>query len=102
VSDDGEMATRTTLRDPIVAGRRVRTSIEVWDALGAPLEAPHLVITIEGPDGEATGLIAPRSRHNAGRFAFWHVFPSPGRHILRVFPPEASSVFTLELEVEGR
>ncbi len=101
ISDDGEMTTRATLYDPIVAGTRVRTAFEVWNGLGHPFDVAHLIVTIEGPTGEATGVTAPRSRRAAGRFAFWYVFPSPGRYVLRVFPPEAASVFTIEIDVEA-
>lgn len=102
ISDDGEMTQRTTLYDPIVAGTRVRTSFELWNALGAPIEATNLVLTIEGPDGKATGVNAKPSRRTKGKFAFHHIFATPGRYVLRVFPPEAHSVFTVELEVAPR
>ena len=99
INDDGEMATRATLYDPIVAGKRVRTQFEVWNAIGAPLEVSHLVITIEDPQGGATGTTAPRSKRSPGRFAFFHVFPVAGRYTVRVFPPEATSVFTIDVDV---
>ena len=102
VSDDGEMTQRTTLYDPILAGVRVQTVFELWNAMGAPVEAAQLVVTLEGPDGTATGLTARPSRTTKGRFTFNHVFPAPGAYVLRVFPPEAHSVFTLDLKVEGR
>ncbi|MDB4964097.1 MAG: serine/threonine protein kinase with repeat [Myxococcales bacterium] len=100
VSDDGEMTTRVTLYDPIVAGTRVRTGLEVWNAIGAPIKVPNLVITIEDPEGNATGTTAPISKRAPGRFGFWHVFPKPGHYKMRVFPPEATSVFTIDVDVE--
>jgi hypothetical protein len=100
VVDDGEMATRATLYDPIAAGTRVRTRLEVWNAIGAPIDVPNLVITIEDPEGNATGITALRSTRAKGRFGFWHVFPKPGRYRMRVFPPEATSVFTIDVDVE--
>ena len=102
ISDDGEMTQRTTLYDPIVAGTRARTTFELWNAIGAPIEATNLVVTIEGPDGKATGVSAKPSRRTKGKFAFQHIFPAPGHYVLRVFPPEAHSVFTVELDVEAR
>ncbi|MBA3452449.1 MAG: protein kinase [Deltaproteobacteria bacterium] len=101
IYDDGEMTTRATIYDPIVAGKRARTQLEVWNAIGAPLDVSHLVITIEDPlRNTATGTTAPRSKRSAGRFAFWHVFETPGRYKVRVFPPEATSVFTIDIDVE--
>ncbi len=102
ISDDGEMTQRTTLYDPIVAGTRVRTSFELWNAIGAPIEATNLVVTIEGPDGKATGVSAKPSKRTKGKFAFHHIFATPGHYVLRVFPPEAHSVFTVDLDVEAR
>ena len=32
------MTARATLYDPIVAGTRVRTQLELWNAIGAPLD----------------------------------------------------------------
>ncbi len=100
IYDDGEMTTRATLYDPIIAGKRTRTQLEVWNAIGAPLEVSHLVITIEDPQGNATGTTAPHSKRAADRFGFWHVYETPGRYKLRVFPPEATSVFTIDIDVE--
>ena len=102
ISDDGEMTQRTTLYDPIVARTRVRTTFELWNALGAPIEAQNLIVTIEGPDGKATGVSARPSKRTKGKFAFHHVFAAPGHYVLRVFPPEAHSVFTVDLDVEPR
>ncbi len=99
VNDDGEIATRVTLYDPIVAGRRVGTQFEMWNAIG-PIRVSHLVITIEDPQGNATGTTAPASKRSPGQFAFVHVFPKPGRYKMRVFPPEATSVFTIDVDVE--
>jgi len=98
VNDDGELATRVTLYDPIVAGTRVRTQFEVWNPIGAA-SVSHLVITIEDPQGNAVGTTAPASKRSPGRFAFFHVFPAPGLYKMRVFPPEATSVFTIDVEV---
>ncbi|MFN0253244.1 MAG: serine/threonine-protein kinase [Kofleriaceae bacterium] len=102
ISDDGEMTQRTTLYDPIVAGTRVRTTFELWNAIGAPIQAANLVVTIEGPDGKATGVSAQPSKRTKGKFAFHHVFATPGHYVLRVFPPEAHSVFTVDLDVQSR
>ncbi len=102
ISDDGEMTQRTTLYDPIVAGTRARTTFELWNAIGAPIAAENLIVTIEGPDGKATGVSARPSKRSQGKFAFQHIFPTPGNYVLRVFPPEAHSVFTVDLEVVPR
>jgi serine/threonine protein kinase len=102
ISDDGEMTQRTTLYDPIVAGTRARTTFELWNAIGAPIQADNLVVTIEGPDGKATGVSAKPSKRTKGKFAFHHIFATPGHYVLRVFPPEAHSVFTVDLDVQPR
>jgi len=99
IKDDGEIATRATLPDPIVAGTRVRTQFEVWNAIGAPLDVSHLVITIQDPQGNATGTTAPRTTGSPGWFAFFHAFPVAGHYTIRVFPPEATSVFTIDVDV---
>jgi serine/threonine-protein kinase len=100
IVDDGEMAARATLHDPIVAGKRTWTTLEVWNAIGAPLEVDHLVLTIEAPDGTATGVTAPHSKTAKGRYGLPHIFEAPGHYVLRVFPPEAATVFTIDLDVE--
>jgi serine/threonine protein kinase len=102
ISDDGEMTQRTTLYDPIVTGTRIRTTFELWNAIGAPIEAQNLVVTIEGPDGKATGVSAKPSKRTKGKFAFHHIFATPGHYVLRVFPPEAHSVFTVDLDVQPK
>ncbi|MDX2094313.1 MAG: serine/threonine-protein kinase [Kofleriaceae bacterium] len=100
VVDDGEMAARATLHDPIVAGKRTWTTLEVWNAIGAPLDVDHLVLTIEAPDGTATGVTAQPSKRATGRYGLPHIFETPGHYVLRVFPPEAATVFTIDLDVE--
>lgn len=100
IVDDGEMAARATLHDPIVVGKRTWTSFEVWNAIGAPLAADHLVVTIEAPDGTATGASAEASSRTPGRFGLAHIFEAPGHYVLRVLPPESATVFTVELDVE--
>jgi serine/threonine-protein kinase len=100
IVDDGEMAARATLHDPIVAGKRTWTSFEVWNAIGAPLAADHLVVTIEAPDGTATGANAEASSRAPGRYGLAHIFEAPGHYVLRVLPPESATVFTVELDVE--
>jgi len=102
VVDDGENASRVTLYDPIVAGTRTRTQLEIWNAIGAPLDAPQVVVTITDPSGAATGLTATASKKTKGRYAFRHVFPTPGHYVLRVFPPEVASVFLIDLDVIAR
>jgi serine/threonine-protein kinase len=102
ISDDGEMSARTTIYDPIIAGINARTQIELWNAIGAPVEVPELVVTVEDPAGKATGTTARASRDTKGRFGFSHVFPTPGHYVIRIFPPEGSTVFTLDVDVEAR
>jgi serine/threonine protein kinase len=99
VVDDGEMSTRVTLYDPIVAGTRVRTSLEIWNAIGAPLEVPQVVVTVEDPHGTAIGLTATASKKTKGKYAFKHIFPAPGHYVVRVFPPEVASVFLVDVDV---
>ena len=101
VVDDGEMSTRATLYDPIIAGTRVRTQLEIWNAIGAPLDASQVVVTIEDPQGAASGLTALASKKQKGRYSFKHVFSVPGHYVLRIFPPEAASVFTIDVDVQS-
>ncbi len=101
VVDDGEMASRVTLYDPIAAGTRTRTQLEIWNAIGAPLDVPQVVVTIEAPGGGATGITAPASKRTKGKYAFRYVFPTPGHYVLRVFPPEVSTVFLIDVDVEN-
>jgi serine/threonine protein kinase len=100
IADDGEMAARATLYDPIIAGKNVRTQLEIWNAIGAPLDASQVVITVEDPHGTSAGFTALASKRAKGRFAFRHTFAEPGHYILRVFPPEGTSVFTIDVDVE--
>jgi hypothetical protein len=102
VVDDGEMTARVTLYDPIVAGTRVRTSLELWNPIGAPLEVDHVVITVEDPHGAATGLTAAHSKKTKGKYAFRHIFPVPGHYVVRVFPPEVASVFLIDVDVVAK
>jgi hypothetical protein len=95
------MSTRATLFDPIVAGTRVRTQLEIWNAIGAPLGASQVVVTIEDPQGAASGLTALASKKQKGRYSFQHVFPVPGHYVVRIFPPEAASVFTIDVDVRN-
>ena len=102
VVDDGEMSARVTLDDPIVAGTGTRTSLEIWNAIGAPLDVDHVVITIEDPLGGASGLTAAPSKKTKGKYAFKHIFPAPGHYIVRVFPPEVATVFLVDVDVGSR
>ena len=99
VRDDGEMSLRATLYDPITAGTRTRTRLEFWNAIGAPLAAAQVVVTVEDPRGTASGFTAPASARAKGTFGFTHTFPVAGHYLLRVFPPEGASVFTIDLDV---
>ncbi|CAN5908103.1 hypothetical protein BH11MYX3_BH11MYX3_43450 [soil metagenome] len=99
VADDGEMSARVTLYDPIVARTRTRTSLEIWNAIGAPFDVPQVVVTIEDPHGGATGITATASKRTKGKYAFKYVFPAPGHYVLRVFPPEVASVFLIDVDV---
>ncbi|MEO7097577.1 MAG: serine/threonine-protein kinase, partial [Polyangiales bacterium] len=102
VVDDGEMATRVTLYDPIVAGTHTRTSLEIWNAIGAPLDVDHVVITVEDPRGGASGLTATPSKKTKGKYAFKYVFPAPGHYVVRVFPPEVATVFLVDVDVGAK
>lgn len=102
VVDDGEMSSRVTLYDPIVAGTRTRTQLEIWNAIGAPLDVPQVVVTVTDPSGAATGLTATASKKSKGRYSFRHIFPAPGHYVLRVFPPEVASVFLIDVDVDAK
>jgi tRNA A-37 threonylcarbamoyl transferase component Bud32 len=99
VADDGEMSARATLYDPIVAGKAVTTQLEIWNAIGGPLEASQVVVTVEDPHGMAVGITAPAANKIRGRYWFKHTFEAPGHYVLRVFPPEGASVFTIDVDV---
>ena len=99
IADDGEMSARATLYDPIVAGKTVTTQLEIWNAIGGPLEASQVVITVEDPHGTAVGITAPAAKKTRGRYWFRHTFAAPGHYVLRVFPPEGASVFTIDVDV---
>ena len=99
VADDGEMSARATLYDPIVAGKTVATQLEIWNAIGGPLEAPQVVVTVEDPHGTAVGITATAGKKARGRYWFKHTFATPGHYVLRVFPPEGASVFTIDVDV---
>jgi hypothetical protein len=96
------MSTRVTLYDPIVAGTRTRTSLEIWNAIGAPLEVDHVVITIEDPHGGASGLTATPSKKTKGKYAFKYIFPAAGHYVVRVFPPEVATVFLVDVDVGAK
>ncbi|MGE0545708.1 MAG: protein kinase [Kofleriaceae bacterium] len=100
VVDDSEMSVRVTLYDPIPASKSVRTSFELWNGLGAPFTAPHVVVTVEDEHGTASGFAAAASNRTPGRYSFRHTFPAAGRYTMRLFPPGAASEFQFELEVE--
>jgi serine/threonine-protein kinase len=102
VVDDGEMSMRVTLYDPIVAGTRTRTALEIWNAIGAPLDVDHVVVTIEDPQGGASGLTATPSKKTKGKYAFRYIFPAPGHYVVRVFPPEVSTVFLVDVDVAAK
>lgn len=97
--DDGDTRMRLWVPEVMTAGRRHRLHVELRNKLGALLVAAQIVVTIEGPDGRATGVIARPRSSEPSQYAVVHQFAQPGTYKLRVFPPETQSTFVVDLTV---
>jgi hypothetical protein len=75
--DDGELIVRTLVPEVIRAGVAIHGHIQITTKLGARFGAKQVVITVEDR----------------------HTFAEPGTYVLRIFPSEAQTVSTIELEV---
>jgi serine/threonine protein kinase len=97
--DDGETRLRVWVPEVMRAGRSHRIRLELRNKLGTHLTAEHVVVTIEAPDGKATGVIARPRSADPNQYAFPHLYDKPGTYKLRVFPPQTESTFVLEVPV---
>ena len=97
--DDGETRLRVWVPEVMVAGRTHRLRLELRNKLGALLLADQVVVTIEHPDGKATGVIARPRNADPNQFGFGHMFDQPGLYKIRIFPPETTSTFVIEVPV---
>jgi hypothetical protein len=95
--DDGQTRLRLWVPEVLTAGRRHWFRLELRNKLGAPLDADQVVVTVEDPSGRATGLIARPRYADPSQFVFPARFPVAGTYRVRVFPPETSSTFEVEL-----
>lgn len=97
--DDGETRLRLFVPEVMKAGRQHRMRVELRNKLGAVVVADQVVVTIEDPQGKATGLIARPRSSDPNQYGFAQRFPQPGVYKIRIFPPETQSTFTVEVTV---
>jgi serine/threonine-protein kinase len=97
--DDGELVLHALVPDPIVAGREIRPHLEIQNKLGQPVVAPEIVVTIADDKNTAKGLTARPHGDEGGHYSFRYTFPTPGKYIVRVFPPSVDSAFEIPVDV---
>jgi eukaryotic-like serine/threonine-protein kinase len=97
--DNGEMIVQALVPDPLVAGLEARARLEIRNKLGQPIVADEIVLTISDAQGGVQGLTARPRGEVAGRYYFRHTFPTPGRYLVRVFPPSIDAAFELPFDV---
>jgi len=98
--DDGTFITKVSIPDPIRAKVDARVRIRVLTKLGKLLAVEQLVVTVQDANGATTGFTARRrARDGQEFFSFRHVFPAPGKYVMRIFPPESDSEFLVDLVV---
>jgi serine/threonine protein kinase len=97
--DDGESRLRVWVPELMRAGRSHRLRIELRNKLGAYLIADQIIVTIENPDGKATGVIARPRSSDPNQYGFGYRFEKPGVYKVRIFPPETTSTFTIDVPV---
>ncbi|HZJ66333.1 MAG TPA: serine/threonine-protein kinase [Kofleriaceae bacterium] len=97
--DDGELIVRTLVPEVIHAGIAIHGHLEITTKLGARFSAKQVVITVEDPHHRATAQTAAMHGDGSGHYAFRHTFAEPGTYVLRIFPSEAQTVSTVELDV---
>jgi hypothetical protein len=98
--DDGDTRMRLFVPETMKAGRQNRMRIELRNKLGAYIVADQVVVTIEDPQGKATGLIARPRSSDPNQYGFAQKFALPGVYKIRIFPPETQSTFTVDVTVE--
>jgi serine/threonine protein kinase len=97
--DDGELIVRTLVPEVIRAGTAIHGHIQITTKLGARFGAKQVVITVEDSRHRATAQTAAAHGAGSGHYAFRHTFAEPGTYVLRIFPSEAQTVSTIELDV---
>ena len=97
--DDGHTRLRVWVPETMRAGRRHWLRLELRNKLGTYLKADQVVVTVEAPDGKATGLIARPRYDDQNQYGFPHRYEQPGTYTLRIFPPETTSTFTVDVNV---
>ncbi len=97
--DDGQTRLRAWIPETMVAGREYWLRLELRNKLGTLLVADQVVVTIETPDGKATGVIARPRSSDPNQYSLGYRFDKPGAYKIRIFPPETTSTFTLDLAV---
>jgi hypothetical protein len=97
--DDGELIVRTLVPEVIRAGVAIHGHIQITTKLGARFGAKQVVITVEDSRHRATAQTAATHGAGSGHYAFRHTFAEPGTYVLRIFPSEAQTVSTIELDV---
>ncbi|MDQ3368532.1 MAG: serine/threonine protein kinase [Myxococcota bacterium] len=97
--DDGQTRLRAWIPETMRAGRTHRIRLELRNKLGARLVADQVVVTIEEPTGKATGVIARPRNADPNQYGFPYLFKDPGTYKIRVFPPETTSTFVLDVIV---
>lgn len=98
--EDGDTRLRVWVPDPMrprAAGHRV--FFELRTKLGKLLPAETIVVTIQDPNGKATGLTARPRQQEPDQFGFHHDFKAPGTYLVRIFPPGTASAFDVPIEV---
>jgi serine/threonine protein kinase len=98
--DDGDTRMRLFVPETMKAGRQSRMRLELRNKLGAYIVADQVVVTIEDPQGKATGLIARPRSSDPNQYGFAQKFALPGVYKIRIFPPETQSTFTVDVTVE--
>jgi serine/threonine protein kinase len=103
--DAGDLRLRVWVPEPFAVGR-ARLHVEIQNKLGAPVIAEQLIVTIEAPDGEKTGITARPRQDHPEQFGFSYEFSQAGTYQLRVFPPEQAArsptTFDVPLVVAAR
>ncbi len=98
VVDQGGYALRVELPERVVAGLSSTIELEVWDATGARVDAAELILTIDTPAGDSTG-VAAQPGGEPGRYRFERSFTTAGPHELRVYPPAGGTAIRLFFDV---
>ncbi|MBA3503760.1 MAG: protein kinase [Deltaproteobacteria bacterium] len=97
--DDGDTRLRVWVPEVMRAGRSHRLRIELRNKLGTYLLAEQIIITIENPDGKATGVVARPRSADPNQYGVGYMFEKPGTYKVRIFPPETTSTFVIDVPV---